>query len=63
MTKTKETPQNSEIGRQIRAMHEATGMRLAIDEDCPGCGWVERWFDGTVFGCNKCEHRGEWRNT
>lgn len=53
----------TEIGRMVRELHAATGSRLCIDEDCPGCGWPERWFDGDQFGCNKCSHRGEYRDT
>jgi hypothetical protein len=63
MAKTvKITAQSSAIGQSVRTMYEATGLRLAIDEDCPGCGWPERWFNGTVFGCNKCEYTGETRD-
>lgn len=51
-------PADTRIGRQVAA----SGFRLAIDEDCPSCGWGERWFDGKVFGCNKCEHTGEYRD-
>lgn len=56
-------PADSAAGQQIRAMYEETGYRLTIDEDCPKCGWPERWFNGTVFGCNKCDHTGEYRDT
>ncbi|MDY7528477.1 MULTISPECIES: hypothetical protein [unclassified Cryobacterium] len=40
------------------------GARLAIDADCPSCGWPERNFDTTsrLFGCNKCTHTSDERN-
>lgn len=55
-------PADTDIGAQMRELHALTGWRLAIDEDCPGCGWGERWFDGEKFGCNKCDHRGDFRD-
>lgn len=39
------------------------GLKLAIDADCPSCGWVERNFDGKVFGCRKCDYTSEYRNS
>lgn len=56
------TPQESEVGRQIRELHAATGLRLVIDADCPACGWPEWWFNGDDFGCNKCDYRSRERN-
>lgn len=47
----------------VREMYAATGMRLAIDANCPGCGWLERWFNGDDFGCNKCDYISKERNT
>ncbi len=39
--------------------------RLVIDENCPYCGWAERWYipEHGVFGCNKCPWRGSTRTT
>ena len=39
--------------------------RIVIDEDCPNCGWAERWYmpETGVFGCNKCPWRGSTRTT
>lgn len=52
----------TKIGRTIKVMHEATGMRLAIATDyCPNCKCPGRWFDGTVFGCDKCDYTSEYR--
>lgn len=33
-------------------------VRFCIDEDCPSCGFPERWLDHSlgVFGCNKCDY-------
>lgn len=30
-----------------------TELHIAVDEDCPSCGWPERWYapDRAVFGC------------
>lgn len=56
------TPQNSEVGHQVRELHQATGQRICIDADCPGCGWPERWFDGDVFGCRKCTYTSTLRD-
>lgn len=38
--------------------------RVAVDEECPGCGWVVRWFDveRAVFGCRKCRYESEYRD-
>lgn len=40
------------------------GIRIAIDADCPGCGWPERWFDTLTrhFGCVKCSYTSDERN-
>lgn len=37
---------------------------LAVDADCPRCGWPERTYDtGTRrFGCIKCEYTSDERN-
>lgn len=55
-------PRDTEVGAQIRELFAATGQRLLIDEDCPNCDHYERWFNGTVFGCNECDHTGDYRN-
>ena len=40
---------------------QAVMPRVCIDEDCPNCGWPERWADVfedyAVYGCNKCDHK------
>lgn len=40
------------------------GLRLAIDEDCPHCGWPERFYDTHTrrFGCIKCGYTSDERN-
>jgi hypothetical protein len=63
MGEMKITAQSSKIGRMVREMYAATGMRLAIDANCPQCLWPERWFDGEQFGCNKCEYRSAERES
>ncbi|OHU47161.1 hypothetical protein BKG82_26245 [Mycobacteroides chelonae] len=47
--KSLEAPINPETGERYK---------LAIDADCPGCGWPERNFDtqSKLFGCRKCEY-------
>lgn len=48
-------------------IQKQTLPRVCIDEDCPSCGYPERWADihpessdtpsgagYTVFGCNEC---------
>lgn len=37
---------------------------LAIDADCPGCGWAERNLNPAtgVFGCSKCTYVSKERN-
>ncbi|MFE5699942.1 hypothetical protein [Rhodococcus koreensis] len=46
-------------------------IRVCIDEDCPSCGWGERWADvemtsagptPILFGCNKCDYRSKVRD-
>lgn len=39
------------------------GLRVAVDADCPHCGWPERWFDTTTrrFGCIKCPYTSDER--
>lgn len=43
-------------------------LRFAIDEDCPRCGWGERWFEPgrQVFGCTRrtdpCGYESTERN-
>jgi endogenous inhibitor of DNA gyrase (YacG/DUF329 family) len=39
-------------------------MVLAIDADCPSCGWPERTFDLEYrhFGCIRCEYVSDERN-
>jgi hypothetical protein len=43
--------------------------RICIDEDCPACGWPERWAilptlvePGPIFGCPKCDYTSERRD-
>jgi hypothetical protein len=40
------------------------GLRIAIDADCPHCGWPERWFNtgSRRFGCIKCDYESDERN-
>jgi hypothetical protein len=40
------------------ATEVAPELRLAIDADCPKCGWAERWFSPSrqLFGCSKCSY-------
>jgi hypothetical protein len=46
-------------------MTEGT-IRLCVDEDCPACGWPERWAEltdgGPVFGCPKCDYTSRTRD-
>lgn len=51
--------------RQVLAIASAEPILLAIDEDCPGCGWPERRFDTStgLYGCAKCSHVGQTRAT
>lgn len=37
-------------------------VKICIDADCPGCDHPERWFNGVVFGCRKCEYTSKTRN-
>lgn len=37
-------------------------VRVCIDADCPKCDWPERWFNGEVFGCPKCDYTSDKRN-
>lgn len=41
-----------------------SGLRLAIDADCPHCGWPERFYETTSrrFGCIKCGYTSDERN-
>lgn len=54
--------QDTEMAKQIKAMHEATGHFIAIDADCPGCGYGERRFNGTEFSCHRCDYVSEERD-
>lgn len=40
------------------------GLRVAVDADCPHCGWPERYFDTTTrrFGCLYCRYTSDERN-
>jgi hypothetical protein len=40
------------------------GLRMAIDANCPHCGWPERFYDTTTrhFGCIKCTYVSDERN-
>lgn len=40
------------------------GLLLAIDADCPHCGWPERTYDTRTrrFGCIKCTYTSDERN-
>jgi len=40
------------------------GLRVAVDADCPYCGWPERWFDTLTrrFGCVRCTYTSDERN-
>jgi ribosomal protein S27AE len=40
------------------------GLRVAIDADCPHCGWPERFFEtrSRRFGCIKCAYTSDERN-
>lgn len=42
----------------------AHGLKLAIDADCPGCGWAERNYDPAtgLFGCSRCEFESYGRD-
>lgn len=42
-----------ELPAPPRGMSE---LRIAIDADCPSCGFPERWLspERSVFGCSKC---------
>lgn len=55
--------QDTEMAKQVRALHAATGRRIVIDADCPACHWPERNFNGDVFGCPKCPHTSERRDS
>lgn len=39
---------------------EPDRARIAVDEDCPNCGFPELWFNRTyeVRGCNQCAYVG-----
>lgn len=44
-------------------------VRIAVDADCPGCGYPERWFDPAtgLFGCSSlnlepCDYVSAERN-
>lgn len=41
-----------------------SGLRIAVDADCPHCGWPERWLDTQTrkFGCIKCTYTSDERN-
>ncbi len=57
----------TEVLKTIKApVNPGTGepFKLAIDADCPGCGWPERNFDTTtnLFGCSKCKYTSANRN-
>lgn len=47
----------------LLALQVAGGVLLAIDADCPACGWAERSFEPMrgVFGCPKCAYESEER--
>jgi len=59
-------PIPTEALRSVESTDPRTGapIRLAIDADCPHCGWPERFFDtGTkTFGCRKCDYTSEERD-
>lgn len=40
------------------------GLRVAVEADCPRCGWPERFYDTTTrrFGCIKCSYASDERN-
>lgn len=40
------------------------GLRIAVDADCPHCGWPERFYDTRTrkFGCIKCRYTSDERN-
>lgn len=57
----------TEVLKTIEApVNPSTGevFKLAIDADCPNCGWPERNFDTTtkLFGCRKCDYTSNERN-
>jgi hypothetical protein len=56
-------PDEARLGRQIVDVQLPEPMRLCIDEDCPQCGWAERWFepDRQLFGCAKCDYTSKER--
>lgn len=69
---TKATENRPHIASQVPPHRAVQLVRVCIDEDCPNCGWPERWADlnatdgpdaPTVFGCNKCKHRGLTRTS
>jgi len=41
------------------------GLVLAIDGDCPACGWPERTFTVAtgLFGCTRCPYTSPERDT
>lgn len=47
-----------------RAADEALPLRIAIDADCPKCGWPERNLDPAtgVFACRHCPYTSRERN-
>lgn len=52
----------SELGVDPRTGHPVV---LAIDADCPSCGYPERWFDTAteLFGCPKCTYTSRERTS
>lgn len=40
------------------------GPRIAVDADCPACGWPERVFDTITrrFGCIRCAYTSDERD-
>ena len=40
------------------------GIRIAIDADCPHCGWPERSYNTMTrtFACVKCPYTSDERN-
>lgn len=46
------------------AMQEDQPLVIAVDADCPRCGWPERTYDTASrrFGCTRCEYTSDERN-
>lgn len=44
---------------------DPAGLVLAIDADCPACGWPERTFTAAtgLYGCTRCTHTSPDRDS